>query len=135
MGILKIPDLKDYWSTDVTTNLPFFCSVFSRNRFFQIYGMLHAGEIDGSTKKIQPFLDLYIDRFYSSPQLSMELDTIGVAVTGSLSISYQIYYLFQLGTVMSNRKRTSTGCEIEDQETKGYSRSILFRQIFVPVLD
>ena len=49
--------------------------------------------------------DLYIDRFYSSLQFAMELDTIGVIVTGSLSISYQIYYYFQLGTVMSNRKR------------------------------
>ena len=33
MGIVKLPDLKDYWSTDVTTNLPFFLSVFSD--FFQ----------------------------------------------------------------------------------------------------
>ena len=48
--------------------------------------------------------DLYVDIFHSSPQLAMELDTIRVTVTGSLSIFYQICYLFQLGTVMSNRK-------------------------------
>ena len=35
MGIVKIQDLKDYWSTDITTNFPLFCSVFSRNRFFK----------------------------------------------------------------------------------------------------
>ena len=65
MGIVKILDLKDYWNTNVTTNLPFFRSVFSRNRFFQIYGMLHAGEIDGSTKKGKSNLSL----IYYSQQL------------------------------------------------------------------
>ena len=80
--------------------------------------MLYVGEIDGSTKKGKSFYgkktelgrenlqyntrvvltllddlhhkghDLYVD---SGPQLAMELDTIGVTVTGSLSISYQIW--------------------------------------------
>ena len=78
--------------------------------------MLHVGEIDSSTKKGKSFYgketelgrenlqyntrvvltllddlhhkghDLYVDRFYSGSQLAMELDTIGVTVTGSLSI-------------------------------------------------
>ena len=74
MRILKITDLKDYWSTDVTTNLPFFCSVFSRNRFIQIYGMLHAGNIDGRTKKEKSNLSL----IYYSRQLEQytNLDNI-----------------------------------------------------------
>ena len=59
MGIIQLGDLKDYWSTDNTTNLPFLQSVFSHDRFFQIFGALHVGEIDSTTKrgKIQPFLD------------------------------------------------------------------------------
>ena len=59
MGIVQLTNLKDYWSTDDTTNFPFFRSVFSRDRFFQTFGMLHVGDPDSTTKrdKIQPFLD------------------------------------------------------------------------------
>ena len=59
MGIIQLNDLKDYWSTDDSTNLPFFRSVFSRDRFFQIFGALHVGDLEGTMKqgKIQPFLD------------------------------------------------------------------------------
>ena len=32
MGIVQLTNLKDYWSTDDTTNFPFFHSVFSRDR-------------------------------------------------------------------------------------------------------
>ena len=49
-GIIQLSDIKDYWSTDDTTNLPFFQSVFTRDRFLQIIGALHVGEIDSSTK-------------------------------------------------------------------------------------
>ena len=59
MGIVQLTNLKDYWATDCTTNLSFFRSVFSRDRFFQIFGALHVGDLDGTTKrsKIQPLLD------------------------------------------------------------------------------
>ena len=59
MGMIQLADLKEYWSTDNTTNLPFFRSVFSRDRFFQIFGMLHVGDPHSTTKKgkIQPLLD------------------------------------------------------------------------------
>ena len=59
MGIVQLTNLKDYWSTDDTTNFPFFRSVFFRDRFFQIFGMLYVGDPDGTTKrsKIQPLLD------------------------------------------------------------------------------
>jgi hypothetical protein len=33
MGIIQLSDLKDYWAIDDTINLPFFRSVFSRDRF------------------------------------------------------------------------------------------------------
>ena len=63
--------------------------------------------------------DLYVDRFYSSPQLVMELDTIGVTVTGNLPISYQIYYYFQLGTVMSNRKGLPLAVKSKAKKPRG----------------
>ena len=56
MGIIKIPDLKDYWSTNIVLNIPFFHSVFSRNQFFQIFGTLHIG----IALKIQPFMDIIL---------------------------------------------------------------------------
>ena len=34
MGLVQLTNLKDYWSTDDTTNFPFFRSVFSRDQFF-----------------------------------------------------------------------------------------------------
>ena len=33
MGLAQLSDIKDYWSTHVTLNFPFFRSVFSRDRF------------------------------------------------------------------------------------------------------
>ena len=42
MGFVQLTQIKDYWSTHVTLNLPFFRSVFSRDRFLQIFWMLHV---------------------------------------------------------------------------------------------
>ena len=89
MGIIKLPDLKDYWSTSNTTNVPFFRSVFSRNRFFQIYSTLHAGNIDGSLKceKIQPFLNLLLPTFQSAytPNQQIAIDESMIAFKGRVS--------------------------------------------------
>ncbi len=50
LGIVQLSNLKDYWSTQYTTDLPFFRSVFSRNRFFQIFGVLHVGDPESTLK-------------------------------------------------------------------------------------
>ena len=73
MGIIQLPYLKDYRTRSTATNVPFFSSVFSRDRFFQIFGTLHARDIDSTIcrQKIQPFLDLLCPRFeavYTSDQ-------------------------------------------------------------------
>ena len=67
MGIIQLPDLKDYWAKNNTANLPFFCLVFPQNRFFQIFGTLHADDIDSTIRrqKIQPLLDLLCPQFES----------------------------------------------------------------------
>ncbi len=61
MGIIQLTDIKDYWLFNDSTNIPFFRSVFPRDKFLQIFGMLHVGKIGGSTKheKIQPFLGIW----------------------------------------------------------------------------
>ena len=89
MGIVQLSDLKDYWSTDDTTNLPFFHSIFSRDRFFQIFGALHVGDIDSTTKwgKIQPFLDLICPSFEAAftPDQQVAIDESVISFKGRVS--------------------------------------------------
>ena len=89
MGIIQLGDLKDYWSTDNTTNLPFFRSVFSCDRFFQIFGALHVGEIDSTTKrgKIQPFLDKICPTFEAAftPGRQISIDESVITFKGRVS--------------------------------------------------
>ena len=89
MGIIQLGDLKDYWSTEDTNNLPFFRSVFSRDRFFQIFGALHVGDIDGTTKrgKIQPFLDLICPAFEAAftPAQQIAIDESVITYKGRVS--------------------------------------------------
>jgi hypothetical protein len=43
MGMIPLPDMKDYWSNEWTTEIKFFCDVMPRDRFLQIFWMLHVG--------------------------------------------------------------------------------------------
>ena len=89
MGIIQLGVLKDYWSTDDTTNLPFFRSVFSRDRFFQIFGALHVGDIDSTTKrgKIQLFLDLTCPAFEAAftPDQQIAIDKSVITFKGRVT--------------------------------------------------
>lgn len=89
MGIIQLGDLKDYWSTEDTNNLPFFRSVFSRDRFFQIFGALHVGDTDSTTKrgKIQPFLDRICPAFEEAftPSQQIAIDESVITYKGRVS--------------------------------------------------
>ena len=82
MGILQLPYLKDYWSKNTGTDVPFFRSVFSRDRFFQIFGNMHAGDIDSNIRrqKIQPLPDLlcplYKETYTPDRQLAIDESVI-----------------------------------------------------------
>ena len=93
MGIIQLSDLKDYWSTDDTTNLPFFRSVFSRDRFLQIFGALHVGEIDSSSKrdKIQPFLDRICPEFESAFTPGQQISVDESVITFKGRVSFRQY--------------------------------------------
>jgi hypothetical protein len=41
MGLIQLPDMKDYWSEDFVCHVPFFSVTFTRKRFFEIFWMLH----------------------------------------------------------------------------------------------
>nr|XP_034194964.1 piggyBac transposable element-derived protein 4-like [Osmia lignaria] len=67
MGTMPLPSLKDYWTTDKKCRIPYFAEIFRRDRFLQVFWMLHTNEnIVGTqnmatrTQKISNFLD-YID--------------------------------------------------------------------------
>ena len=83
MGMIQLTDIKDYWSTHLILNLPFFRKVFSCDRFLQIFWMLHVGETSGLTKrsKIQPFLDrlLPLFRAYLTPSRELSIDESMIA--------------------------------------------------------
>ncbi len=94
MGLAQLSDIKDYWSTHVSLNFPFFRSVFSRDRFLQIFWMLHVGDIPTTTKrsKIQPFLDLIIPLFqrHLIPTQELSIDEAMIAFRGRVGFRQYI---------------------------------------------
>lgn len=46
MGVIQLPEIEAYWSTKWTGEIPFFRRVFARNRFEQIFWMLHVSRDD-----------------------------------------------------------------------------------------
>ena len=89
MGLVQLAQLKDYWGTHETVNLPFFHRIFSRDRFFQIFWMLHAGEIRGTNRcsKIQPLIDIAIPLFqqYFIPDRAVAVDEAMIAYRGRVA--------------------------------------------------
>ncbi len=37
MGVIQVPDIESYWTTNWTGEIPFFSRLFSRDRFEQIF--------------------------------------------------------------------------------------------------
>jgi hypothetical protein len=57
-GIVLLPDIKDYWSSEWTTQVTFVGDVMSRDRFWQIFRMMHVGndtteENDDAIKRVR----------------------------------------------------------------------------------
>lgn len=88
MGIIQLSRLKDYWSTNDVNDVPFFRSVFTRDRFFQIFGTLHAGDINSTVRrqKIQPFFDLLCPKFLScyTPNRHIAIDESVISFKGRI---------------------------------------------------
>ena len=92
MGLIQLSQLKDYWMTHEPINLQFFRRVFSRDRFLQLFWMLHVtdvGEVNGLTRrsKIQPFLDMIIPGFQRLfvPGKALAVDEAMIAYRGRVS--------------------------------------------------
>ena len=49
MGMLYLPQIKDYWSTSKILSTPWFPSIMSRDRFLKILKFLHL--VDSTLQK------------------------------------------------------------------------------------
>ncbi|XP_017778000.1 PREDICTED: piggyBac transposable element-derived protein 4-like [Nicrophorus vespilloides] len=80
MGTITLSNLKEYWSTENNSRIPYFAEVFRRDRFLQIFWMLqvnrNARHATSRKQKISYYLE-YIDNkcrenFVSGKQLSVD---------------------------------------------------------------
>ena len=97
MGMVKIGNIRDYWSTDNIFKHPFFPSVMPRDRFLDILTFFHLndnrnmarrGTIDFDPLfKVRPFLETIKSRFQSLwyPYENIAVDEATVAWRGNLS--------------------------------------------------
>ena len=68
MGLIQLPTLESYWSSSWIGNIPFFGRIFQRNRFEQIFWMLHVSKDDPlqpgrRINKVKDILDILIPNF------------------------------------------------------------------------
>jgi len=51
MGIIRLPELEDYWKTSWVAVIPFFSRVMARDHFESIFWMLHVSHSTGLVVK------------------------------------------------------------------------------------
>nr|XP_034194934.1 piggyBac transposable element-derived protein 4-like [Osmia lignaria] len=112
MGTMPLPSLKDYWTTDKKCRIPYFAEIFRRDRFLQVFWMLHTNEnIVGTqhmatrTQKISNFLD-YIDskcheNFVPGAELSVDESIVKFkdANIGYIQTNFTILWQFYYGEI------------------------------------
>ncbi|XP_015748429.1 PREDICTED: piggyBac transposable element-derived protein 4-like [Acropora digitifera] len=96
MGLVTKPNFNSYWSTDPVLSSPFFPSLMSRTRFFQILWYLHFADNTHAPSsdsadynkldRIQPFLDLVIVRFQEvyTPERQLVIDETLIKFKGKV---------------------------------------------------
>jgi len=60
MELLRLPQIRDYWSRSSVLSMPFFPSIMSRDRFQNILRYLHLNDSRGQKKRERVVLILYI---------------------------------------------------------------------------
>ena len=94
MGIIQLPDIESYWKTSWVCQVQFFRDVMPRDRFLEIFWLLHVG-VAGNTPrkidKIKPLLDVLLPRFQElyQPSRNLSIDETMVGFRGRFgSIQY-----------------------------------------------
>lgn len=94
MGTIPVPNMQYYWTKDHIGNIPFFRDTFRRERFFQIFWMLHLNEnistnrnVSTRIQKVSNFLDYIGDKFraYFTPDREISIDESVVKFKGKIS--------------------------------------------------
>ena len=87
MGIIHLPDIESYWKTSWVCQVPFFRDILPRDRFQEIFWMLHAGTPGVTARKvdkIKPLLDILLPRFQElyRPSQNLAIDETMVGFRG-----------------------------------------------------
>ena len=84
MGLIDIPTLEGYWNTSWESEIPFFRRVMPRDRFLQIFWMLHVGEGEGRIDKVKTLCEALIGNFQRnySPGGNLAVDETMVGFHG-----------------------------------------------------
>ena len=94
MGIIQLPDIESYWKTSWVCQVPFFRDILPRDRFQEIFWMLHVGTPGVTARKIdkiKPLLDILLPRFQElyRPSQNLAIDETMVGFRGRFgSIQY-----------------------------------------------
>ena len=77
MGLINLPRIQDYWSTAWTSQVSFFSSIMTRERFQMIFWMLHVSHSISSPPrridKVITFMEPLISNFQASYKPSREI--------------------------------------------------------------
>jgi len=65
---LQVPEIEDYWKTSWNSSIPFFGNLMPRDRFLEIFWLLHISHPDPShpekkIDKIRALLELLLAKF------------------------------------------------------------------------
>ena len=87
MGLIEVPTLEGYWTTAWESEIPFFRRVMSRDRFLQIFWMLHVGDGPRRVDKIQGLVDALLANFQAAyyPTENVAVDETMVGFRGRFS--------------------------------------------------
>ena len=84
MGLIDIPTLEGYWTTAWESEIPFFKQVMPRDRFLQIFWMLHVGTGPRRVDKVKALVDALVHNFHAcySPSQNLAADETMVGFRG-----------------------------------------------------
>ena len=94
MGIIQLPDIESYWKKSWVCQVKFFHDVLPRDRFQEIFWLLHVGVAGNTPRKIdkvKPLLDVLLPRFQQlyQPSKNLSIDETIVGFRGRFgSIQY-----------------------------------------------
>ena len=85
MGLISLPQIKDYWKTTWIAEMLFFARVMSRDRFELLFWLLHVSHCEGNVVKTVDKVKLLLEclitkfqaRFYPEQELAVDETVVG----------------------------------------------------------